>query len=812
MKKEHTPFPHQPRKLRISRFQQVFQIVGILFIAINIGWAQENFTQTIKGKVTDADSHSAIPGATVLLLESDPLVGAVTDLEGFFKLENIPVGRQSLKITFVGYEPVSLHNLNLTTGKELYLDIELTESIVRLDEIVVTASDNKEEVNNEMALTSARTFSIEESDRFAGAMGDVARMASNYAGVSTANDNVNDIVIRGNSADGLLWKLEGISIPNPNHFGFYGSTGGPVSMLNTNVLANSDFFTGAFPAEYGNGLSGVFDLKMRHGNTEKHEFIGQIGFNGFELGAEGPLKPKGSSFIVNYRYSVLGLIALMGLDMGTGTAVPYYQDLTLKVDIPTKKQGKISLFGLGGLSKIDLLESNKDSMDMTEDFYGYNSLDIYNKNNMGVLGLAYSKLIHNDQYMKITLAGTTTENSNYIDSIGTNNEIIPFTENKLKFTNFIVDMMTNKKYSARFSAQYGINYKRMKYDFYDTLFVRTTLSSLTSSGATDHFQAYAQGKYRLSEKVTSTAGVYARLLGINKNVSVEPRAGLQYKFSDKQSFSLGYGLHSLLSPLFLLTSTVTGQDNRLYQPNIDLGYMKSHHFVVGLDHRFSPTLRLKTEAYYQYIYDGVVEQKKSSYSALNNSSMNFSMPDSLSNEGSGKNMGVDITFEKFMDKGAYFLTTLSLFDSKYTGSDGIWRSTAFDGGHVFNGLGGKEFALGSKKKEVKSKKWLLIDGKVAWSGGRRYTPVDLEASKRANETVYKTDEAFSIKMDDYFRLDLRVAFRQDSKRISQEWALNVQNVTNRKNPLFMRYNIITQKEEVSYQLGLFPMMQYRIYF
>ena len=791
----------------------IFLIVLQLLVTFAAFAQNGAFTQTIKGRIIDADSKGTIPGATVLLLGTDPAIGTASDLDGMFRIENIPVGRQSLQVTFVGYEPVTLHNLSLNSGKELYVEIEIRESITELAEVVVTAAENKTEVNNEMALASARTFSIEESERFAGAMGDVARMASNYAGVSTANDNVNDIVIRGNSADGLLWKLEGIAVPNPNHFGFYGSTGGPVSMLNANVLANSDFFTGAFPAEYGNGLSGVFDLKMRRGNTEKYEFTGQIGFNGFELGAEGPLGPKNkASFIINYRYSVLALMHALGANTGTGTAVPFYQDLTMKIDVPTKNQGKWSLFGVGGLSKIDLLESESDTAAENQDFYGYNSLDIYNSNNMGVLGLSYTKLAGSDRYMKWTLAGTTTSNANYIDSLGTDNSIIPFTENKLTFTNLIADFTTNKKYSARFSLQQGLNYKRQMYDFYDTLFVREARSSLTSAGSTDHFQGHIQGKYRLSENFTTTAGVFGRVMGLNKRFSIEPRAGIKYQAGKDLSFSMGYGLHSLLSPLFLLTSIVKDQDNQEHQPNLDLDFMKSHHFVLGMDHNFSPLLRLKAEAYYQHIFNGVTELKASSYSVLNNSSMNFSMPDSLSNEGLGRNLGVDLTLERFMDKGAYFLTTVSLFDSRYTGSDGVWRSTAFDGGHVFNALGGKEFSLKSKKEDPKSRLWLTVDGKVAWSGGRRYTPVDLPASILANETVYKTDEAFTIKMEDYFRLDLRVALRQDKKRISQEWAINIQNVTNRKNPLFLRYNPLTQKEETNYQLGLFPMMQYKIYF
>lgn len=169
-------------------------------------------------------------------------------------------------------------------------------------------------------------------------------MAANFAGVSIVDDSRNDIIIRGNSPIGLLWRLDGVEVPNLNHFSAAGTTGGPVSMINNNLLANSDFFTSAFPAEYGNAMSGVFDLKMRNGNNQKREYVGQIGFNGFELGAEGPFKKGEGSYIVNYRYSVLGLMSKIGMKSGTGDATPYYQDLSFKINLPRTKIGKLSLF------------------------------------------------------------------------------------------------------------------------------------------------------------------------------------------------------------------------------------------------------------------------------------------------------------------------------------------------------------------------------------------------------------------------------------------------------------------------------------
>ena len=323
-----------------------FSLLGL------VSWAQ--LTQTIRGRVVDKDSKQPLIGANVVIVNSDPFIGNTADVEGYFKLEGIPIGRVAVKVSFIGYEEVLLPSVELNSSKEAVLQIEMQESAILGEEVVVTADRDKTETLNQMATVSARTFSVEESQRYAGSLNDVSRMAQNFAGVGIVNDQRNDLIIRGNSSFGVLYRLEGIDIPNPNHFSFQGSTGGPISILNNNVLSNSDFFTGAFPAEYGNAYAGAFDLHLRNGNDEKHEFLGQIGFNGAELMAEGPLSRKSrASYLVNYRYSTLELFKVMGLSFGT-VAVPQYQDGNFHINLPDK-HGKWDIFGLAGISNIAFL-------------------------------------------------------------------------------------------------------------------------------------------------------------------------------------------------------------------------------------------------------------------------------------------------------------------------------------------------------------------------------------------------------------------------------------------------------------------------
>ncbi|MCB0789175.1 MAG: TonB-dependent receptor, partial [Flavobacteriales bacterium] len=232
-------------------------ILALLLALLPFGLLAQ--TQVVKGTVKDADSGLPLPGVNIVLTGSDPFLGTTTDLDGLFRLEGVPVGRQQFAVSFIGYEPLTIPNVLVTAGKEVVLDIALESSVEQLKEFEVTNTTSKDRPNNELAKVSARTFSLEEVTRYSGGRNDVARLATNFAGVSGANDSRNDIVVRGNSPTGLLWRVEGLPIGTTNHFSTLGTTGGPVSALNTNLLRSSDFLTGAFPAEYGNANAAVFD-------------------------------------------------------------------------------------------------------------------------------------------------------------------------------------------------------------------------------------------------------------------------------------------------------------------------------------------------------------------------------------------------------------------------------------------------------------------------------------------------------------------------------------------------------------------------
>lgn len=779
----------------------------IILMAVAPNFAQ-SLTQTVRGKLTDAQSGSPLIGANIYVLDTDPIMGASSDMDGYFKIENVPLGRQVLKVSYMGYEERTIPNVVVTSGKEVMLNITLEEKILVGDEIVITASPDKNITNNELATVSSRSFNLEETGRYAGSRNDPARMAANFAGVSANNDDRNDIIIRGNSPSGLLWRLEGINIPNPSHYGSLSSTGGPVSLLNYNVLDKSDFLTAAFPAEYGNVIAGVFDLQLRNGNHEKREYLGQIGFNGFELGAEGPFsKNSKASYIANYRYSTLGVFQALNIDFGTGSATPQYQDLTFKVNVPTSKWGKFTIFGIGGKSNIDLLGSEEDLDE--GNLYGDENFDNYVNYRTGIAGISHIYYFDNNTYYKLSLAASRQEEHFDSDSLSIEDRTsIPNESADLINNKYSANLLFSKKLNAKNLITTGVILDLYEFDLVNTRLVPGDERSIrNSTGQSLLTQAYAQWQHRFSDRFTLNTGLNFQHFEVSQSSALGPRAGLQYQLNDKQTVGMGYGYHSQIQPLESYFTETTLEDGTTLLTNKNMDFTHSQHFVLSYEYLFSANMHLKVETYYQDISNVPVEQTPSSFSMLN-AGADFAAVDKdyLVNDGTGRNYGLELTLERFYSDGYYFLLTTSLFDSKYKGSDGIERSTAFDGGYIANLLGGKEFKVGKKENTFN------IDLKLTTSGGNRYTPIDLEKSEELGTEVRKDNEAYSLQQSNYFRADLKLSYRVNRPKLTHEFAIDLQNITNRDNIFTQSYNARTNTVVIQNQIGFFPIPQYRITF
>jgi hypothetical protein len=762
--------------------------------------------------VLDKQTQSPLPGCIIQItgLENK---NAVSDEDGKFRIDNVPIGRRQIKISLLSYKE-RFYTINLTSGKEIVLTAELEESVIEGQEVVVIAETDKTKTNNKNTTVSSRGFTIEETSRYAGSRNDPARMAANFAGVSGANDSRNDIVIRGNSPLGVLWRLNGLDIPNPNHFGSLGSTGGPISILNNNTLDNSDFLTSAFPADYGNAIAGVFDLRMRPGNNEKYEFLGQMGFNGFELEAEGPFsKKKSASFLVDYRYSTLGIFKALNINFGTGAAVPQYQDFTYNIVIPTAKAGKFSFYGIGGLSYIALLNKDRDPK---EDLYGYAGLDTYFRSNVGVTGMTHTYILNSSSYLRSNLGASGQYNgiaADYVlyDSSGVaTGKTSPDYHSTTYTIKYSANSIYNKKFSAKDFITAGIYLDEFHTLLADSVNNRDSLGYHVLrhfSGNAMLVQAFTNWQHKFSDQITLNTGFrYVHFL-LNNTYNPEPRVGLRWGFKENQAFSVGAGLHSQLQPLYVYFSSAYNPfTHQSEKTNVDLGLTKSAHAVLAYDVNLGKNTRIKTEVYYQYLYNVPVRNSQPSFSVLNLGA-NFESPnvDSLVNKGLGENYGFEFTLEKFYSKGYYYLLTASLFESYYYGSDYIKRNTAFNGNYVFNVLGGKEYKINSRHT-------IAIDAKLTYAGGKRYTPIDLAASQKANAEVRDNTHAYENQYPDYFRMDIKPSYRYNMKKVTMEVNCDFQNVTHHNNVFQQTYDPTQKKIVTDYQLKFFFIPQFRLLF
>jgi hypothetical protein len=782
---------------------------AILLLSGVVTGQSTELSQTLKGVILDEQSGNVLQYATISVEGITPFKGTISDSLGYFKLKNVPIGRQTIRITLMGYEESVIRNIEVTSSKEVVLEVRLKESIQKLGEVVLQAGKQKNRALNEAAVVSARQFSTDEAVRYAGSRNDPSRMAQNFAGVSGTNDARNDIVIRGNSPAGVLWRMDGIDIPNPNHFSTLGATGGPVSILNTNTLKNSDFLTSAFPAQYGNALAGVFDLRMRNGNDEKYEFLGQLGFNGFEFGAEGPLnKETKASFLVDYRYSMVAAIQAIGLNVGTGAATPYYQDLNFKIHLPTKNAGTFSWFGLGGESHINFSPQSQEEDNLYSSPDG-SIRDRTYRSLTGVTGLSHTYFFNPGTSGKLILAVSGFQIKGDEDIINDDKSHKDAFDLKYRQIKYSAGYTFNKKFNSRNQLTAGVvadmNKLLLKQELIkDGDSVQTTL--VNSKANSSLVKAFANFNHRFTDQLSSNLGVYYQLFTLNNTWSIEPRWNLKYQFRPNQSFSLGVGLHSQVQPLevyFYETSNGAGQT---LLTNKELDFTRSLHGVTGYDINFSRHLRLKAEVYGQYIYDVPVEAMPTSFSMLN-AGADFGFPDktNLINDGRGYNYGLELTLERFLHKGFYYLITGSVFESKYRGSDDTWRNTAFNSNYTANILGGKEFKLSPRTS-------FGIDTKLGMAGGQRYTPFDLTASVANGYVIYKEEQAYSLQNDMYWRWDFKLSFTRNGRHATQKWYIDFQNITNNKNIYVRTLNPKTGIVDEIDQIGFFPNVNYSITF
>jgi hypothetical protein len=767
-------------------------------------------TQVLKGVVTDKETRIPLPGANVIVINSLPLNGTTTDINGKFRFIT-EIGRISVRVSFLGYEDIVLPDLLIASGKEVDLTVEMREKVIQTQEVIISAGKEKQAGLNQMASVSTQTIRTDDALRYAGGFFDPSRIVNSFAGVVTANsEESNDIVIRGNSSRGLLWRLEGIEIPNPNHFGDgQGGSGGAYSAITSNVISNFDFFTGAFPAEYGNAVSGVMDLNLRKGNSDHREYAFQTGMIGAEVSAEGPFKNNsGSSFLIDARYVNFGYLSKLNLiDLGGTTFAPRSQDVVFNLNLPGKKTGNINIFGFYGGSEFGkFAEHNTASWstndDRWEEIMGQGS---------GVFGVKHLLTLPGGLgYLRSVVAYTNfsdTYSEGFVDSsfVRTNSYHHEYRYPALRFS-----FLLNNKLNSKNILRTGINLQflgaRMEDIRLNTSGRYDNLVSPEGSGLL--YQFYTQLKNRVTENFEINSGVHIMLFSVNGDINIEPRAGLRWQFAPGCFFNTGIGLHSRTESFPVYYSLIKSSSGKKETLNKYLGFSNSFQFVSGFDLAVTSNIRLRIEAYNQRLFNiPIIYQTNSTYSAINTSE---ELPMSyLMNKGLGYNRGIELTLEKTFSKDYYFLLTSSLFKSKYKAGDGFWYNTYYNTSFVANLLAGKDFYFGRNKRNS-----IGINTKSLIRGGYRYTPVDLPGSIKSKRIIYNTSLTYSAQMPDFIRFDAGINFRRNNPGFSWTIMVDVQNLTNRKNIFRKRFSYQNGEVLTSniYSIGIVPVVNIRLEF
>jgi hypothetical protein len=771
-------------------------LFALIIFCATLQVAGQDLLQHVRGKVFHTVTASALPGASVKITGVKGAFTTTTDSSGHFALD-VPVGRYSIVVSFTGFNAFQ-DELLVVAGREAVLNIALRESSTVLKEVEITASPPEN-------VPGLQSVSIEKTMRVPANFFDPVRMITSYPGVVAASDQNNSIIVRGNSPNGLLWRLNGVDIVNPNHLSNAGTlsdrpaaNGGGVNILSAQMLDKTDFYMGAFPVRYGNTLAGVVDMKLRDGNKTKNEFTAQASLIGLDFAAEGPLgKKKNSSFLANYRYSTVGLLSAIGVNFGDEAIS--FQDFSFSSDVDLENGGKFSFFGLWGQSKNDFNAKKVEDQKEEKDQYDIN----YNGQTYA-LGLNYAVPFSSGKFTAaVAWSNSDQQRESQIklsalpltqrlllnDSYDGNNGILSSTlrveykvseESKLEFGT-ITNVMTNSVTALHLTG----------------CFICSAVDEQKISGSTTGLllQPYALFSATLSPVLDLNTGIRYVNYTFNNSNAVEPRIALILKPTTAASFNLSYSLTSQLQlPQVYLTPG-----------NQDLGLTRSHHIDLAYTQNLSENTVLKAGTYYQRLFDVPISQDPAStFSSLN--AMEALPPSGLINAGTGENYGVDVTVEKYFFAKNYLLFGGSYYDSKFTAADGIKRNTRFNGNYTFNAVYGKEWTKASRNRTIG------FNTRVLYLGGLRESEVDVNQSQTNGETAYNTTDPFSNKLPDYFRIDLRLSFRKNKPGYTRTFAIDIQNLTGQQNVGYHYYDRIQQNVVTKYQLGIIPVLVYRIDF
>jgi hypothetical protein len=769
-------------------------------------------TQTIRGQIIDKNNATNLIGATVALIGNLEQKSTVTNENGTFRFEDITIGRYQLKVSYIGYQTVLLKEILVESGKEIVKTIALPIG-TNLNEIEIVAG--RQEINN----LGTQTITVEQTQRYAATFYDPARLANSFAGIVNNNDQANHLVVRGNSPNTTVWRLEGVEIVNPNHTANAGTVtdnptqnGGGVNILSSQLLGDSYFMKGNYPTQYGNALGGILDMRLRNGNNEKREYTAQIGLIGIDLAAEGPIEKSKSSYLINYRYSTLGLLNQLGVELGDEAI--NFQDLSFNLYFPTEKFGIFTVFGMGGKSS-NVFKTQRDTSLWAID---KDKQDIDFQSEMGALGFTHLLPISKHGIWKTAFVASTVRSTRTANSLNFNNEefkINPFQSAIAEEAKNSINSAIDIKLLKKLRLKTGIVATALTQNYRFAVFhkIDSTEILVNTSGSNWLLRPFTDLQFDIDPKLQMNLGLGYSYYSMNKTDAIEPRFSINYQLNKNQNLSFAYRLQSQLqSPLVYHSSSIFPNDllgqNNASTYNRTLEMTKAHQFALNYNFNLNKNWSAQTEIYYQLLFDvPIINHQNSTFSALN--VFDDVVQDTLANLGTGQNYGLEITIQKLMSNDYYLLFTQSFYESKYIGGDGIVRDTRFNGNFATAITAGKEYSWQSKKGK---KRLIGFNSKILLLGGLRTQTIDIEQSKIQNTTIYYNTFAFEKQFDNFFKIDFRFYYKQNHKKYTSTLALDILNLTNQKNPSFEYFDTSQQQIITRYQLGIIPILVYRVEF
>ena len=775
--------------------ERILGLLLLVMVAVTPRVAAQSLSQDILGTLTDAVTFLPVPDALVTAKQGDRRYLQTTDSNGTFRFDSIPVGRYTIVIQHLSYSAARSEIL-VTSSRPVTLSFELQPAVNVLSEIVISSMEGLPEIRS----TGVRNLGVEETQRTAATFFDPARLAAIYPGINFANDAGNNLVARGNSPNSVSWRLEGVEIVNPNHLANTGTisdrptrSGGGVNILSAQLLDNSSIILGGFDADLGNATGSIFDMNFRKGNNSERNIIAQAGLIGLDLAAEGPFRENGEgSWLVNYRYSTVGLITSLGVDFGDESI--NFQDLAFNVNLPLGK-GEISVFGMGGVSSNDFnAERDTSAWEFDKD-----RQDIFFDSRMGAAGISFRTPLGSRSGLLATVVQSGLKHEREASLLSDNFDVVYRTSDDHEENRLSTRFQFNTRIGSATQLHAGVYASHIdsrvgsaEADFVNLILIAPTISR--SKGWLH--QPYLSLNHELTDNLTLNGGIHYQYFEANNSASTEPRVALSWKISGSHRLNLSFSkMAQLLTPGTYSRSPVNNQE---------LGFIKSRFYNAAWFWMMKSDLLFRLEGYYQDLYNVPVQATPSTFSYLN--VVDEGINTQLVSDGTGTNYGMELSLQRFLNSGLYFVTGATYYNSTYSGSDGIEYDTRFNGNYAVNFVAGKEFVNQDKNRLI----GINLGGIV--QGGLRDNPVDLASSRAAGTTVYDATLPFSVQNDPYFKLDLKITFRKEKLGYTRYLFIDIQNISNRENDAYQFYD--NQMDAVIFetQLGIIPILTYRLEF